>query len=594
MAKFVNSFALLDGDVEDDDVEALFNRIVNKAFDSLMHAHNEDETSARNGSGGRKGGKGHWVGSRDDRNGWDDDIQGGDGLEWNHSRDSYGSGDAVGDGKSLDWGQGHGKDSGGENRWGDDVNEAFGGENGWGNVNEASGGENGWGNVNEASGSGDSNIQTVNDDAGWQKVSKSQGKGYADNDRAFGVEHGYKNGNDVEEKRGYGDQVQYNGAADGQRQFRYGNQRYGGERRGYVNQGQGNNAADGRRYRNGRRGYDGERRGHEDKVQDNNANSEQHSMEVDVSEDNRTGGEERKYRNGNRNCGDEKRVYGRNRERGRQDYRRTDGGEGKETVNADDGHDFRAVHVNGSGGDADLVWEASKAAEVEEHNITEEVSEDTRVSKEDTEEQKKKTELELKKKEEEMKEAALMTLDQYEKLLLEKKQALNLQKTELRKVSIDKELEGMRLIEKKPVAINDIWKSAKDKQKMKNSPKNQASETSKTEDNGEVTESDVNLISEEEKLQKDGSLEKKEKSRKFVAVEVHEIFKPTFHRRSSGGRWQSRGGRGEQGGFSDRTNSDAAARTPARAPASRHPRIPTDKDFPVLGATLPAPVKHSA
>ncbi|XP_021749817.1 uncharacterized protein DDB_G0290685-like isoform X2 [Chenopodium quinoa] len=589
MAKSVNSFALLDDDVEDDDVEALFNRIVNKAVDSMIHAHKEDETSARNGSGSRKG-KGHWDGSHDNRNGWDFDVQGGGGLEWNHSRDSYGSGYAVGDGKSLDWGQGHGKDSGVENGWGDNVNEAFGGENGWDNVNEASGGENGWGNVNEASGGENGwgnvneasggenvwgNIQTVNDDAGWQEVSKSQGKGYAYNDRAFGYKHGYKNGNDVEEKRGYGEQVQDYGAADGQRQYRNGNQRYGGERRGYVNQGQGNNAADGRRYRNGRRGYDGERRGNEDKVQDTNANSEQHSMEVDVTEDNRAGGEDRKYRNGNRNYGGERRGYGGNRERGR----------------TDDGHDFRAVHINGSGGDAEMDWEASKAAEIEEHNITEEVSEDTRVP-EDTEVQKKKTELELKKKEE-MKEAALMTLDQYEKLLFEKKQALNSQKTELRKVAIDKELEGMRVIEKKPVAIDEIWKSAKDKQKKKNSPKNQATETSKTEDNGEVTESDVNLISEQEKLQNDGSLEKKEKSCKFVAVEVHEIFKQTFHRRSSGGRGQGRGGRGEQGSFNDRTNSDTAGRTPARAPASRRPRIPTDKDFPVLGATLPTPVKHS-
>jgi len=43
----------------------------------------------------------------------------------------------------------------------------------------------------------------------------------------------------------------------------------------------------------------------------------------------------------------------------------------------------------------------------------------------------------------------LMTLDQYEEMLLEKRKALEAQKAEERKVTVDKELEGMQLVKKK-------------------------------------------------------------------------------------------------------------------------------------------------
>jgi len=43
----------------------------------------------------------------------------------------------------------------------------------------------------------------------------------------------------------------------------------------------------------------------------------------------------------------------------------------------------------------------------------------------------------------------LMTLDQYEKMLSEKRKALEAQKAEERKVTVDKELEGMQLVKKK-------------------------------------------------------------------------------------------------------------------------------------------------
>ena len=42
-----------------------------------------------------------------------------------------------------------------------------------------------------------------------------------------------------------------------------------------------------------------------------------------------------------------------------------------------------------------------------------------------------------------------MTLDQYEEMLLEKRKALEAQKAEERKVTVDKELEGMQLVKKK-------------------------------------------------------------------------------------------------------------------------------------------------
>lgn len=52
-----------------------------------------------------------------------------------------------------------------------------------------------------------------------------------------------------------------------------------------------------------------------------------------------------------------------------------------------------------------------------------------------------------------------MTLAQYEKLLLEKRKALESNKMQERRVAIDKDLERMRLIEKKPDHSDDKWVS---------------------------------------------------------------------------------------------------------------------------------------
>ncbi|KNA20129.1 hypothetical protein SOVF_055300 [Spinacia oleracea] len=572
MSKFVNSFALLD-DEEGDNVDILVDRLVKKVGDSLMHVKNETESSdlVRNNSGGKKGGRSGRGESRGDGDGsgWDD-FQGGDDHRKNYSGDSYVSGYGIGDGKSHGRGQGHGK--------------SFGGENGECNVNEAA---------------GDGKTQTLDDDAGWQDVSKSHGKGYdnhnSNGNRSFdGERKGYgdqvqgngqkrfRNGNQGfgGERRGYENQNQDNSASDGRMRYRNGNQGLGGERRGNENQGQDNDATDGRRrYRNGRQSFEGERRGYEDQVKDSNANSEQKSRKVEVNEGNQFRGEVRNYRNRNRNDGGEKRDYGGSRgKKGSLEYRRTGSGELNENDNAGDGQDVKADLVNGSGWDTEIVLEVSKSAETEVHNTSDEVTEDIRDLKVETEEQKVKNELEQKKKEEAKKEAALMTLDEYEKLLSEKKQALNSQKTEVRTVSVDKEFEGMQLIEKKPVDTEELWVSAKDKRKMKDGVKS------------EVDNSDTKLESEEEKLKKDGSLEKKEKGRKVVAVKVDEIFKPVSLRRNVGGGGR---GRGDQGGFSDQTkNGDAPGRTsaPVRAPPQRRLRIPTDKDFPVLAANPPASV----
>ncbi|KMT05584.1 hypothetical protein BVRB_7g168270 [Beta vulgaris subsp. vulgaris] len=582
MTKFVNSFALLD-DEEGDDVEVLVDRIVKKVEIPLIHPQNGRETSdfVENENGGRRGGQGSGVNGY----GGNDDVQGGhwNGHRRNYSRDSYGSRDGIkddghkrGDGRSRGRQQGRGR--------------GYGGDDGTHNVNEA---------------------DEQNDDGGWQDVSKSHGKGhYANYGSSFGDEQRKsRNGNRGYdgERRGYEDQVQDNDAGSGQRRHRNGNWNHDGERRGYENQAQDNDAANGqRRYRNGSLSSGGERRGYRSQVQDNDAGSELLDGGL-VNGDNKFRGEDRTYGNGNQNYSGERRAYGGYRGRGRLEYQKTGSGDQKENGNSDYANDVKSDNVNGSGGDVAVVLEASNDAETEENNTSsEKVNGNIRDAEEETEEQKKEQfeDPKLKKKEEEDMESKLMTLDQYEKLLLEKRQALEFLKTEERKVAIDKELEGMKLIKKKQDLSDDEQKSVKDKLKMKDSLRK--TEANRMVIETEVDDSDAKLNSKEEKLKKEGSLEKKEKGRKLAAVEVHDFFKPAFRHRSFGGRGQGldRHGRGDQGGFNDRangvghqTNGDGAVPTPATAPPRRRTRaplrIPTDKDFPVLSAA-PAPVNGSA
>lgn len=50
-----------------------------------------------------------------------------------------------------------------------------------------------------------------------------------------------------------------------------------------------------------------------------------------------------------------------------------------------------------------------------------------------------------------------MTLDEYEKLLSEKRKALEVLKSEERKVALDKDFEAMQLIEKKKEDNDDLF-----------------------------------------------------------------------------------------------------------------------------------------
>eukprot|EP00262_Sarcandra_glabra_P021095 TRINITY_DN8713_c0_g1_i1.p2 TRINITY_DN8713_c0_g1~~TRINITY_DN8713_c0_g1_i1.p2 ORF type:complete len:225 (+),score=81.63 TRINITY_DN8713_c0_g1_i1:943-1617(+) len=147
-----------------------------------------------------------------------------------------------------------------------------------------------------------------------------------------------------------------------------------------------------------------------------------------------------------------------------------------------------------------------------------------------------------------------MTLDEYEKLLNEKRKALEVLKTEERKVALDKDFELMQLVEKK-----------KEESLV------------------------VKLKSEKDKLKKKESLEKEEKVRK--SMNINEFLKPTDGEKFVGpaaargrvGRGRGRGGErgGSRGGFSGRLGSDAGHAAPA-------PRIEDPGQFPVLGGAVKA------
>ncbi|KAK1319304.1 hypothetical protein QJS10_CPB04g01419 [Acorus calamus] len=126
-----------------------------------------------------------------------------------------------------------------------------------------------------------------------------------------------------------------------------------------------------------------------------------------------------------------------------------------------------------------------------------------------------------------------MTLEEYEKLLLEKRKALDALKTEERRVALDKEFEMMQLVEKKK-------------------------------------EEEIFIkLSEKDKLKKKESTEKDEKVRK--AMSINEFLKPKDGERYYRGRWRGgRGGRGQGRGF----RGEFSRRFDGRLSAS---------DFPVLG-----------
>ncbi|RWR80616.1 RGG repeats nuclear RNA binding protein A [Cinnamomum micranthum f. kanehirae] len=130
-----------------------------------------------------------------------------------------------------------------------------------------------------------------------------------------------------------------------------------------------------------------------------------------------------------------------------------------------------------------------------------------------------------------------MTLDQYEKVLEEKRKALQALKLEERKVDLDKEFQSMQQLSGKK-SNNDIF---------------------------------IKLGSEKDK-RKD-SAEKEEKAKKSLSI--NEFLKPAEGGRyyGAGGRGRGRGGRGSRGAYAEGNINNVAA-----------PSIEDPGQFPTLGA----------
>ncbi|KAJ4969544.1 hypothetical protein NE237_016245 [Protea cynaroides] len=126
-----------------------------------------------------------------------------------------------------------------------------------------------------------------------------------------------------------------------------------------------------------------------------------------------------------------------------------------------------------------------------------------------------------------------MTLDEYEKLLSEKRKALEALKTEERKVTLDKDLQLMQLVEKKKEGTLFI------------------------------------KLSEKDKLKKKDSLEKEDKVRKLQSFNINEFLGDKYVGMTGRGRARGRG----RGGF----------RGPQGREAISAPCIEDPRQFPVLG-----------
>uniref|UniRef100_A0A5B7CE38 Hyaluronan/mRNA-binding protein domain-containing protein n=1 Tax=Davidia involucrata TaxID=16924 RepID=A0A5B7CE38_DAVIN len=166
----------------------------------------------------------------------------------------------------------------------------------------------------------------------------------------------------------------------------------------------------------------------------------------------------------------------------------------------------------------------SKDAEPEKGRLDQLASQDDlkKKAREEEEERKAREEEEEKNK---------MTLEEYEKLLLEKRKALEALKTEERKVALDKDFELMQLVEKKKE--DSLF---------------------------------IKLNSEKDKLKRKESLDKDEKVRK---VKSQQLFIGEIHIRGSG---RSRG-RGDRGGY----------RGGYLRPGAAVPAIGDSCQFPILG-----------
>ncbi|KAG7946495.1 hypothetical protein I3843_14G042100 [Carya illinoinensis] len=252
------------------------------------------------------------------------------------------------------------------------------------------------------------------------------------------------------------------------------------------------------------------------------------------------GGDGRGYGRGNRGFGgQEGRFYdrqdGRNNRRG-GDSRRgevSNESESKENVTGDIENAVKVDDYSGGAEwDVPVTTEGTAGAVHEQEKL--EAQADSEKKAKDTDENEEEKE---------------MTLEEYEKVLLEKRKALEaLRKTEGRKVTLDKDLESMQLVERK-----------KDDSLF------------------------IKLKSEKEKLKKKGSLEKDDKVRKSMSI--NEFLKPAEGElhvagRGRGGRGRGRGGRGEsRGEFLGRRRQVEAG----PAPSFEDPN-----QFPVLGGAAVA------
>ncbi|GAB4858089.1 hypothetical protein Ancab_015991 [Ancistrocladus abbreviatus] len=171
------------------------------------------------------------------------------------------------------------------------------------------------------------------------------------------------------------------------------------------------------------------------------------------------------------------------------------------------------------------------AAEAETNVVTEK-----QVMEEETVEAKEENQ--VNEPEEKEPEEKQMTLEEYQKVLEEKRKALAALKTEERKVDVDKEFESMQLVSKKK-GDDDVF---------------------------------IKLGSEKEKRRE--AAEKEERAKKSVSI--NEFLKPAegeaYYR--SGGRGRGRGGRGPRGGFSEGNSMSHVSA----------PSIEDPGQFPSLGA----------
>ncbi|KAH9603661.1 hypothetical protein KSS87_009237 [Heliosperma pusillum] len=296
--------------------------------------------------------------------------------------------------------------------------------------------------------------------------------------------------------------------------------------------------------------------------------------------------------NGNMNGrGDRKRGNGGYRgQRGRRG-RASDNGEVKDLSNGGngDGVDAGDSNVN-SEGDAGVTVESSNGKETEEQETTEEVKIDLPEPEETAEERKERERLEQIRKEreerrrlweqEKAEEARKMTLDQYEKKLLEKKQALNLQKAEARRVvSAEEDFENMKQVGKKK--DND-----------------ETLVVEKEKPNGKAV---LVKSTSEPKLKKSGSFEK---GRKPQADGLAKLFRPASFRGGRSGRGRDSS---NQGGFGRRfptqngSSSDGPQTNNGQPPAAEDLPAAGDEtlkynlQFPVLGSVPPpAPPSESS